>query len=136
PAVIEGRSQASLTWQRLRRDKVAVASAAVILLMAVLAIAAPAFAVLTGHGVAQQFPNTGISATGTPAGPGGTFWLGADELGRDLFVRILYGARISLAVGVITTALGTVAGVAAGLAAGYFGGWVDMTLSRFIDAVL
>jgi peptide/nickel transport system permease protein len=134
--VIEGRSQARLTWQRLRRDKVAVASAAVILLITALALAAPAFAALTGHGVAQQFPDTGISANGTPAAPGGTFWLGADELGRDLFIRILYGARISLAVGVITTAAGTVAGVAAGLVAGYFGGWVDMTLSRFIDAVL
>jgi ABC-type dipeptide/oligopeptide/nickel transport system permease subunit len=136
PAVIEGRSQASLTWQRLRHDKVAVASAAVIVVIAGLAIAAPAFAVLTGHGVAEQFPNTGISATGTPAGPGATFWLGADELGRDLFVRILYGARISLTVGVLTTAVGTVAGVAAGLVAGYFGGWIDMVLSRFIDAVL
>jgi peptide/nickel transport system permease protein len=134
--VIEGRSQARLTWQRLRRDKMAMASAVVIVIMAGLALAAPAFAALLGHGVAQQFPNTGISATGTPAGPGSRFWLGADELGRDLLVRILYGARISLAVGVITTALGTVAGVAVGLAAGYFGGWVDMTLSRFIDAVL
>ncbi|HEY7432795.1 MAG TPA: ABC transporter permease subunit [Streptosporangiaceae bacterium] len=134
--VIEGRSQARLTWQRLRRDKMAVASAIIIVIMAALALAAPAFAALLGHGVAQQFPNTGISATGAPAGPSGTFWLGADELGRDLFVRILYGARISLAVGVITTVLGTVAGVAVGLAAGYFGGWIDMTLSRFIDAVL
>src|SRR5690348_9627055 len=115
--VIEGRSQARLTWRRLRHDKMAVASAAVIAVMAVLAIGAPAFATLTGHGVAQQFPNTGISVNGTPAAPGGTFWLGADELGRDLFVRILYGARISLAVGVITTVLGTVAGVAVGLVA-------------------
>jgi ABC-type dipeptide/oligopeptide/nickel transport system permease subunit len=134
--LIEGRSQARLTWQRLCRDKAAVASAVVIVIMAGLALAAPLFAALTGHGVAQQFPDTGISINGTPAGPGGTFWLGADELGRDLFVRILYGARISLAVGVITTAVGTVAGVAAGLVAGYFGGWIDMTLSRFIDAVL
>jgi peptide/nickel transport system permease protein len=134
--VIEGRSQARLTWQRLRRDKIAVVSAVIIVIMAGLALAAPAFAALLGHGVAQQFPNTGISATGAPAGPSSTFPLGADELGRDLLVRILYGARISLAVGVITTALGTVAGVAVGLAAGYFGGWIDMTLSRFIDAVL
>ncbi len=136
PRVIEGRSQARLTWQRLRRDKIALASAVVIVIMAGLALAAPAFAALLGHGVTQQFPNTGISATGAPAGPSSTFPLGADELGRDLLVRILYGARISLAVGIITTVLGTVAGVAVGLVAGYFGGWVDMTLSRFIDAVL
>jgi ABC-type dipeptide/oligopeptide/nickel transport system permease subunit len=136
PRAIEGRSHWRLTWQRLLGDKVALASAAVIVVMAGLAIAAPAFAALTGHGPAQQFPNTGISATGAPAGPGRAFWLGADELGRDLFVRILYGARISLFVGVVTTAIGTVAGVALGLMAGYFGGWIDMVLSRLTDAVL
>ncbi len=81
-------------------------------------------------------PDTGISATGAPAGPGATFWLGADELGRDLLVRLLYGARISLFVGVVTTAIGTVLGVSAGLVAGYFGGWIDTALSRLVDAVL
>lgn len=133
---IEGRSQWRLTWRRLLHDKVAVASGIVILVMAGLAVAAPAFAALAGHGPTQQFPNTGISITGAPTGPGKTFWLGADELGRDLFVRILYGARISLFVGVATTAIGTFAGVAVGMTAGYFGGWIDMALSRFVDAVL
>ena len=135
-AAIEGRSQWRLTWRRLRGDKVAVASAVVIVIMAGLAIAAPAFAVLTGHGPTQQFPNTGISATGVPVGPGKQFWLGADELGRDLFVRILYGARISLFVGVVTTVIGTVLGVAIGMMAGYYGGWIDTVLSRLTDAVL
>jgi len=134
--VIEARSQWRLAWRRLRRDKAAMASAAVIVIITVLAIAAPAVAALTGHGPNQQFPNTGISATGAPAGPGRTFWLGADELGRDLFVRILYGARISLFVGVATTVIGTVLGVSAGLMAGFFGGWTDQGLSRLIDAVL
>ena len=133
---IEARSQWRLTWRRLRRDKAAMASAAVIVIIAVLALAAPAFAALTGHGPAQQFPNTGISVTGAPAGPGARFWLGADELGRDLFVRLLYGARISLFVGLVTTLVGTVLGVAAGLTAGYFGGWADSVLSRLVDAVL
>src|SRR5215472_16282966 len=133
---IEGRSQWRLTWQRLRGDKVAVASAVVIVIMAGLAIAAPAFAALTGHGATQQFPNTGISATGVPVGPGRQFWLGADELGRDLFIRILYGARISLFVGVLTTVIGTVLGVAVGMMAGYYGGWIDTVLSRLTDSVL
>ena len=133
---IEVRSQWRLVWRRLRRDKAAVASAAVILIIAALALAAPAFAALTGHGAAQQFPDTGLSATGAPAGPGAQFWLGADELGRDLFVRLLYGARISLFVGVVTTVIGTVLGVSAGLAAGYLGGWIDTALSRLVDAVL
>jgi peptide/nickel transport system permease protein len=133
---IEAHSQWRLTWRRLRRDKAAVASAAVIAIIAVLALAAPAFAALTGHGPAQQFPGTGISVTGAPTGPGARFWLGADELGRDLFVRLLYGARISLFVGLATTLLGTILGVAAGLTAGYFGGWADGVLSRLVDAVL
>ena len=113
-----------------------MASAVVILIMTALALAAPAFAALTGHGPAQQFPDTGLSATGAPAGPGAQFWLGADELGRDLLVRLLYGARISLFVGVVTTVIGTVLGVSAGLAAGYLGGWLDTALSRLVDAVL
>jgi peptide/nickel transport system permease protein len=133
---IEGRSQWQLTWQRLRHDNVAMASGIVILIMLLLALAAPAFASVAGHGAAQQFPNTAISINGIPVGPSHAFWLGADEQGRDLFVRILYGARISLLVGIVTTAIGATAGVAVGLVAGYFGGWVDTVLARFIDAVL
>jgi peptide/nickel transport system permease protein len=133
---IEGRSQWQLTWRRLRQDKVAVASAAVVVIMVALAVAAPLFAKLTGHGPDQAFPVTGISANGLPAGPGHQFWLGADGQGRDVFIRVLYGARISLFVGVLTTVIATVAGVSVGLVAGYFGGWVDTVLARFIDAVL
>jgi peptide/nickel transport system permease protein len=133
---IEGRSQWQLTWRRLRHDKMAIASGIVIVLIVALAIAAPLIARITGHGPAQVFPSTGISANGIPAGPGHTFWLGADEQGRDLFIRILYGARISLFVGILTTAMATATGVAVGLVAGYFGGWIDTVLARFIDAVL
>jgi peptide/nickel transport system permease protein len=133
---IEGRSQWQLTWRRLRKDKMAIASAIVILIMIVLAIAAPLFASITGHGPDQTFPTTGISANGIPTGPGHEFWLGADEQGRDLFIRILYGARVSLFVGIVTTLIATVAGVTVGMIAGYFGGWIDTILARFIDAVL
>ncbi|HEY2576679.1 MAG TPA: ABC transporter permease [Streptosporangiaceae bacterium] len=134
--VIQGRTQWQLTWRRLRHDRMAIASAIVILIVVGLALAAPLFADLTKHGANQIFPNTGLSPNGIPVGPGHTFWLGTDEQGRDLFVRILYGARISLFVGVVTTAIATVAGVAIGLMAGYFGGWIDAVLARFIDAVL
>jgi peptide/nickel transport system permease protein len=134
---IEGRSQWQLTWRRLLHDKVAMASIIVILVVAVLAIIAPVFASLTGHGATATFPNSGETSAGLPVPPGThSFILGTDSVGRDLLIRILYGARISLFVGVLTTLIATVAGVAVGLIAGYFGGWVDGILARFIDAVL
>jgi peptide/nickel transport system permease protein len=104
--------------------------------MVFMAVAAPLFASITGHGPDQTFPNTGITIDGLPTGPGHVFWLGADEQGRDVFVRILYGARISLFVGIVTTLIGTILGVAVGMTAGYFGGIIDALLARFIDAVL
>ena len=134
---IEGRSQWQLTWRRLRTDKMAIASLIVILIMVALALAAPAFASLTGHPVDQTYPGSGETAAGLPVGPGTHgFVLGTDSVGRDLFMRILYGARVSLFVGVVTTLIGALAGVTVGLLAGYFGGWVDTVLARFIDAVL
>jgi peptide/nickel transport system permease protein len=134
---VEGRSQWQLTWRRLRRDKMAVASVVVILVMICLAIAAPLFASLTGHGVYQPFTDTGLSSAGIPVSPGTHgFILGTDYIGRDLLIRILYGARISLFVGISTTLIATVAGVSIGLIAGYFGGWVDTVLARFIDTAL
>jgi len=134
---VEGRSQWQLTWRRLRSDKVAVASMIIILVMIALAILAPAIAALVHHGADVAYPNTGENAVGNPVGPGTNgFLLGTDDTGRDLMVRILYGARISLFVGLVTTAIGTVAGVAVGLIAGYFGGIIDAVLARFTDAVL
>jgi peptide/nickel transport system permease protein len=134
---IEGRSQWQLTWRRLRGDKVAVISVIVILLVIVFALCAPLIAKATGHGVDVAFPNKGENASGSPVSPGTHgFLLGTDQIGRDLLVRIAYGARISLFVGFLTTAIATVAGVSIGLIAGYFGGLVDAILARLIDAAL
>jgi len=134
---VEGRTQWQLTWRRLRSDRVAMISLAVIVIMVILAIIAPVFAALTGHGVNTAYPVTGENEVGNPVGPGvNGFWLGTDSVGRDVFVRILYGARISLFVGVVSTAIAVVLGVVIGLVAGYFGGIVDTVLARFTDAVL
>ncbi len=133
---IEGRSPWLLAWQRLRRDKVAMISLGVIIVILLVAIFAPLATTLTGHGVNDQFRETGLTADGLPTGPSSTFWLGTDDLGRDIFVRIAYGARISLLVGVVATALTVAIGVVVGLAAGFLGGVVDTLLARLIDVVL
>jgi peptide/nickel transport system permease protein len=134
--VIEGRSPWVLAWRRLRRDRAAVVSAAVIGVLAVLALAAPLIAAWAGHPPDTLYTNSGLTSTGLPVPPSRKFLFGTDYLGRDLFVRVIYGARISLLVGVVATAIGTAAGVAVGMTAGYLGGWTDTLLARFTDTVL
>lgn len=134
---VEGRSQWQLTWRRLRSDKMSMAAAAVIIAMVILALLAPVFSAITHHPPDTAYPISGENAYGNPVGPfTNGFWLGTDGTGRDLFVRILYGAQNSLFVGVVTTAIAAVLGVTIGLAAGYFGGFIDTVLARFTDAVL
>ena len=136
-APVEGRTQWQLTWRRLRSDKVSMIALTVIVIMVLLAIFAPAVAALTHHPVDVPYPVQGENEDGNPVGPGvNGFLLGTDSTGRDLLVRILYGARISLFVGIVTTLIASVLGVAIGLMAGYFGGIIDTVLARLTDAVL
>lgn len=134
--VIQGRSPWRLAFERLRRDRAAVISGVVIILVVIVAIAAPVFAWITGHGVNQQFRVIGENAQGFPTAPGGKFFLGADDQGRDLLVRIAYGARISLLIGVVTTIITVATGTLLGLMAAYFGRIVDTVISRLIDVTL
>jgi peptide/nickel transport system permease protein len=133
---IEGRSPWQLAWARLRHDKVAVASFAVICLIVLLAVFAPVIAHLLGHSPNTQFRTTGLTAQGIPVSPGSHFFFGTDDLGRDVFLRVIYGARISLLAGVVASGLAVVVGLFVGLAAGYFAGPVDSVLSRSMDVVL
>jgi peptide/nickel transport system permease protein len=133
---IEGRSPWQLAWQRLRRDRVAMVSLLLIVLIILMAVFAPLFAAATGHPVNSQYRQTGLTPEGLPRPPNGEFLLGTDDLGRDILVRIAYGARISLLVGVVATALTVAIGVVVGLAAGFLGGVVDTVLARLIDVVL
>lgn len=134
--VIEGRSPWVLAWQRLRRDRVAMISLVVIVLIALMAIFAPLTVTLTGHPPNEQYRQVGLTPDGLPKGPTSQFWLGTDDLGRDILVRIAYGARVSLLVGVVATGLAVAIGVVIGLAAGFFGGLVDTILARLVDVVL
>ena len=133
---IEGRSPWRLAYERLRHDRAAKIALATILVVVLLALLAPVFAKILGHGPNQQFIDIGENANGGPVPPSGTFWLGTDNNGRDLFIRILYGARISLIVGVLATGISVVLGVVLGLAAGYIGGLVDTVIARLIDVML
>lgn len=134
--IIQGRSPWKLAWERLRRDRAAMVCLIVIVLIVLVAIFAPVFAHLTGHGVNEQFRTTGEDETGFPTGPGHLFWFGADDQGRDILVRVAYGTRVSLLIGVVTTALTVAAGVLFGLLAGYLGKFVDTVISRLIDVTL
>jgi peptide/nickel transport system permease protein len=133
---IEGRTPLQLAWARLKKDKVSLACIGVILLLIVIAILAGPLSSLIGHPPNQQYRDEGLQPNGLPVAPGGFFLLGGDELGRDVLVRIIYGARVSLLVGVVATALAVIIGVVIGTMAGYFGGKVDTFLSRTMDVFL
>ena len=132
---VEGRSPWQLAWARLRKDKVAIICAVFIVLLALVAIFAAPLSSLIGWTRSIPDPN-GTSADGLPLGPSGTHLLGTDELGRDILVRILYGAQVSLVVGIIAAVAAVVIGVIVGLCAGYFGPVVDGILARLMDVVL
>lgn len=84
-------------------------------------------------GVITRFDPLSTNAAQSLARPGGVHLLGADFMGRDVFSRLVYGARISLAVAISATAIGSILGVAIGLTAGYLGGWVDLITQRITD---
>lgn len=134
--LIQGRSPFQLAWERLRTDRAAVIAAATIAAIVIIALMAPLIAAWVGHGPNQQFIDIGENENGGPVPPSGIFWLGTDSSGRDLFVRIVYGARVSLAVGVLATMIAIALGVVFGLAAGYLGGFVDIFIARIIDVML
>jgi peptide/nickel transport system permease protein len=135
-AKIEGRSTWQLAYTRIKQDRVALIAFGVIVIVVLVAIFAPVFAAITGHGATQQFRNTGLSPDGLPVSPNSHFVLGTDDQGRDILVRIAYGARISLFVGVVVTLLVVAVGAILGIAAGYLGGLVDTIVARLIDIVL
>lgn len=124
------------TWRRLRRDRVALAALAFVALVALAALLAPVIVELAGvPGPAERDPGA-IDDFGTPTGPSAAHPLGVDPLGRDVLARTLYGARMSLLVGIVGTGVAVLVGVTVGLLAGYHRGWVDTLLSRLLDVVL
>ena len=131
------RSSWELFRHRFKQDKAAMAGAVMLIILVLLALAAPLFAKLVGHGPNDRFPDQMLTADiGLPKGPNKDFWFGGDSVGRDVFVRTLYGARTSLAVALIATGLAAIIGIALGMIAGYRGGKTDTLISRLVDIVL
>ena len=131
-ALLEGfdqppESQLRLAWARFRRHRVAVVSAIVLLLLLAVCFAAP---VLAPYSYTEQ----DLSSTFT--GPNREYWLGTDSLGRDQLSRLLYGGRVSLAVGFGVAIVSGAFGTTVGTIAGYAGGWFDAVLMRFTDFML
>lgn len=120
----------SLFWQRLRRNRAAIASALILITITALALLAPVFETALG------IDATRVDLFNQYAPPGATHWLGTDEAGRDVFVRLLYGGRISLLVGLVAALGAAVIGTSIGLLAGYHGGWLDGLLMRTTDGVI
>jgi peptide/nickel transport system permease protein len=142
----------AIAWRRLRRNRVALFSLGVFLLIVLCCILAPIWA----NDVAHTGPNTThtleklheggetkevVEPSGKAIGPqwfsaGGKFFLGADgHLGRDEMVRLLYGGRASLFIGIVAALITTILAVILGLLAGYYGGWTDTVISRAMDVI-
>src|SRR3954447_15608000 len=135
-AAIAARSPIQLFWRRLKTDKVAMAALVFIVLLILVAIAAPLIIKLVGARPPNEQSTKYLDSFGTPKGPSSDNIFGADPLGRDVFSRVLYGARVSLTVALIATAISMTIGLVVGLLAGFYRGWVDTLLSRLIDVFL
>lgn len=125
-ADIANESYLQTVFRRFRRHHLALISLIVLTVLCGAALLAPIIA-----------PYEPDEIVGTFSGaPSKEFWLGTDQIGRDVFSRLLYAMRISLLVGVMATLISTVVGVILGLVAGYFGGVADMVIMRFTDMVM
>ena len=135
-AAIAARSPLQLFWRRLRGDKVALIALVFVVILILAAVFAPLIVNIAGARPPNAQNTKYLDEFGTPTGPSSDNLFGVDTLGRDLFSRVVYGARVSLEVALIATAFSVTIGVIVGMVAGYFRGAVDMVLSRFIDVLL
>jgi peptide/nickel transport system permease protein/oligopeptide transport system permease protein len=141
PGAIQGRSLGQIAWMRLKRDRVAIGGFIVICILILVAIFGPLLVRFLGHPpneFHQKFIDPSLQTPRTKfGGINRHFLLGLEPVnGRDLFSRIVYGARISLLVAFLATMLSVVIGTFFGVVAGYFGGWVDTAISRVMDTFL
>ena len=115
---------AKYVWYKICRNPLALAGVIVICLLVILSILSPYI---------MKYDYAKIDMRSAYQGPSAEHWFGCDELGRDILARILYGARYTLSVGVLSVLISAGVGVALGAVAGYFGGAVDQVIMRFLD---
>ncbi|ORA39927.1 ABC transporter permease [Mycobacterium aquaticum] len=120
----------------LLRDPSLIAGAVIVGVVLLAALTAPVVAAVIGHGPNEQFPDETLDATGLPITGGHGFLFGADGSGRDVLIRTLYGARVSLAIGIPATTIAMLVGAVVGLTGGYFGGRLDAALSELTNIAL
>lgn len=114
------------TWKRLQQNRLAMIGLYTLLLFALFAVIGPE---LSKYGYSEQF----LDKQGLP--PCREFWFGTDTLGRDIFTRVLYGARISMSVGIFSSLINLILGVVYGGISGYAGGWADNLMMRVVDVL-
>ncbi len=126
-AATEVRTPWTEFWRKFRKQHVAVVAGLFVVLLVVLAVAAPW---IVPYDAENYFDYDSLNAL-----PSAQHWFGVDPLGRDIFSRILMGARISLTAGFVSVAVGAVVGTAMGLVAGYYEGWWDRIIMRLCDVL-
>jgi peptide/nickel transport system permease protein len=131
-AIVAETARPQTALRRLMRRKLAVLGLVVIAVVIGCALAAP---LIVAHAPDEQMFD-GLTLEGAPMPPGGAYLFGTDLLGRDLFSRILYGARTSLVIGVVANGMALLIGALVGLVAGYFRGWIGAVLMRFTDLMM
>ena len=119
-------------WRRLRRNKLAVTGGLVLLLLCVVAIAAP---LIAPYDYDQLVRDPVTQRTIKNQAPSAAHWFGTDAQSRDEFSRVVYGARISLSVGLVSQLIIIAVGIPIGLLAGYYGRWIDLVLMRITDVM-
>ena len=125
PATDAARSPWAEAWRRLRRNRLAVCGGVTLLALVLLCFLGPLFS--------QSFRETNLANTFAP--PGAAHWFGTDNLGRDLFGRVLFGGRISFMVGFVASVVALTIGVTYGAVAGWVGGRADALMMRVVDII-
>lgn len=128
PSTNPHRRPGNRWWGRLRRNRFALIALGILVVITVAGILAPW---LTKHD-----PNLGRSLRDALQAPSREYWLGTDQVGRDIFTRILYGSRYALIAGVQATSIALAIGIPIGVTMGYFRGWVDRIMLRFVEATV